>query len=289
MKSKKKWLKRLVIIAVILIVGAFAVYSAMNAKQTQYTSETVKARDIETFYTFTGNIEPNKAETVYATNTSKISKIYFLEGDLAKEDDNVLRAQSGTQYQAPIDGTITDIYPEVDDSVKAGDPLFRVATYEKPVVIISVDEYDVHALSVGDAVTVYIQAMEKTVNGIIEKVDKEATVSGNVAYYNAKVAIEQDGSILMGMTCEVAAPKQSAKNVATLPITSLYYDEDNLPYILTRDRQDEVIAEYVTLGVNNGSIVEILDGVRTGDTVLTIKNQSSMFMSMPMGMGRSGR
>jgi len=288
MKSKRKWGKRLIIIAVLLAVAGFALFSAMNRQAESYTEETVKARDIETFYTFSGNIEPNKAQTVYAAASGKINRINFSEGAAVKEDDNVLRSQAGIQYKAPMDGVIMDIYVEADETVAVGDALFRIATYNEPVVIVSVDEYDVHALHAGDSVTVYIQAMDKTVDGVIEKIDKEATVSGNVAYYNAKVSIEQDGTLLMGMTCEVAAPKQSALNVATLPMASLYFDDDNNPYVLVRDRRDEVVAEYVTLGVNNGTIVEILDGVRVGDTVLIKKGQGSMFMNMPMAQ-RLGR
>jgi Membrane-fusion protein len=289
MKSnKKKWVKRGIFIAIILAVGAFLVYSAMNSRAEQYTEETVKTRDIETFYTFSGNIEPNKAQTVYATAPGKVNRVNFLRDDAVKEDDNILRTQSGIQVKAPQDGIIADIFAEADESFQAGDALFRVATFDNPVVIISVDEYDVHALKAGDAVTVYIQAMDKTVKGTIEKIDREATVAGNVAFYKAKVQIEQDGTILMGMTCEVAAPKQNAVGVATLPLTSLYFDEDNNPYVLIRDRRDEVVAEYVTLGVNNGSIVEILDGVRSGDTVLTRKTQSGMFANMPMAQ-RMGR
>lgn len=288
MKSKRKWGKKFIIFAVVLLALGFILYSVMNRRAEGYTEEMVKARDIQTFYTFSGNIEPNKAQTIYAPMAGKISRINADVNASVKEDDNVLRSQAGMQFKAPFDGIVADIFFEADESYSSGDALFRIATYDKPVVVISVDEYDVHALSVGDAVTVYIQAMDKTVDGTIEKIDREATVSGNVAYYNAKVTIEQDGTIMMGMTCEVSAPKQSALNVATLPLTSLYFDEANNPYVLIRDRRDEVIAEYVTLGVNNGSVVEILDGVRTGDTVLTRMSQGSMFMNMPMAQ-RLGR
>jgi len=278
-KKKKKWIRRSIIIGVVVIAAAAAVMSLANTRAPDYTTEVVRARDIETFYSFSGNIAPDKFEIVAASVSAKINRIYYEENDTILKDSNIMRSQAGQLFEAPINGTITDIYIEADDSVKPGDPLFRVASYDKPIVIISIDEYDIGSITIGEQVTVYIQAMDRTYTGVIDKVDKEATITGNVAYYSAKIAIEQDGYVRMGMTCEVAVPKQSALNAATISLSSVKFDEDNKPFIYTYNGNQEVVAEYITLGVNNGTYTEVLEGLKLGETVLIPKNNAPMFMA----------
>ena len=49
--------------------------------------------------------------------------------------------------------------------------------------------------------------------------------------------------------------------------------------MLFRSRKDDIVQQRVTLGINNGLIVEIVDGIRTGEAVLIpVKNT----MEMPM-------
>lgn len=278
MTGKKKWLKRGIWIALALIVVVGVAYSLTNSKKQEYDQETAKTRDIETFYTFSGNIEPDEIEMVYAASNNKITKVYVLEGDTVAEDANLFKMQSGTVIESPLKGTVTDVYVKVDDTVRAGDSIARVATYDKPIVTISIDEYDISSIHVGDKVTVYIQAMNKTVEGVIEKIKREANVTSNVAYYQATVAIEQDGTILMGMTCEVSALKESALGVTTIPLSYVNFDEDNQPFLYLYNRNNEVIAEYMTLGVSNGTTVQVVEGLKSGETVLSPKNRTTMFM-----------
>jgi HlyD family secretion protein len=279
MKSRKKWVKRGILIGLALIAAGIGVLSLVDGRRPRFTSEIARIRDIETFFTFTGNIVPDQSETVYAAHGGKISKLYYEEGETVHKEDSVMRSQSGQLYEAPIHGTLTDIFIDLNDTVKPGDALFRVASYDKPVVMISIDEYDIDAISAGEDVRVYVQAMDKTVAGVIEKVDREATVTGNVAYYGAKVVLIQDGSIRMGMTCEVSVPKQSAIGATTIALKSVKFDEDNRPFVYMYDRNDDVVAEYVALGVTNGTYVEVTEGLKAGETILIPQSNASMFMS----------
>ena len=279
MKKRRKWVKRTILFLIAAAGIGYAVTTLMDSRKPQFTTEMVRTRDIETFYTFSGNVMADQTEIVYAASAIKINRILLNEGDMVQKEENVMRSQAGQFYESPITGVITDLYVEQNDSVKAGASLFRVASYHKPIVMISIDEYDIGAVRAGEAVKVYIQAMNKTVNGVIEKVDREATVTNNIAYYGAKVTIDPDDTILMGMTCEVSVPKQTALGVATLSLSSVKFDEDNRPFVYMRDRNDDVTAEYITLGINNGTIVEVTEGLKSGETVLIPKNNVSMFMA----------
>jgi len=168
----------------------------------------------------------------------------------------------------------------VDDTVSAGRDLFRIADYDHPFVTIRVDEYDVGALSVGMEVTVYVQALDQTLIGTISEIGREAEVSGSIAYYEAKVSVPQDGTLRMGMSAEVTALKDKALSATTVTLSSIQFDEDNKPFVYCYSRGEEIVRQPVMLGINNGSIVQVLDGVKSGETVLIPKKDTIVLTPM---------
>ena len=278
---KKHW-KKVLILLLIAVLAAGGVRYFANGKETVYDEEDVKNRTIETYYSFTGNLEPGDTASVYASTPNKLKTLKVVEGDLVEKDQVLFKSKSGGEYKAPMAGTVTDIYYEEDDGYTAGAEILRIADYAHPQIRIKVDEYDVSALKPGMAVDVYVQALDQTLTGMVEKISREATVAASVAYYEALVSVPQDGSLYMGMTCEVTLLRDQAKDVPTLPIDLLKFNEAGEPYVLCRNRNGEVEAQYLTLGINNGTYVEIKHGLRAGDTVLT--PQSSLMMMGPMAM-----
>ena len=129
-------------------------------------------------------------------------------------------------------GTISNLYVDPDDHFKAGDSLFRVADYQHPKLTIKVDEYDVGALSKGQEVRVKVHATAGELSGVITRVAQEATVSNNVAYYEVEISLPQDGTLAMGLTCEVYIPRQKAINAVTVSAEAIHYTEDGQPYVL---------------------------------------------------------
>lgn len=248
-----------------------------------FTEETARTMDIETFYTFSGNIEPDGAAVVAADSRGTIREWLVGEGDEVAEDDPVAVLKNGVRVRAPMDGTVSDLYLDPDDSFEPGTALFRVADYAHPKIAIRVDEYDVSALHKGMAVTVNVLSTGARVDGELTRIAQEATVSGDLAYYPVEVTLPQDGTLAMGLTVEVLIPRESVHNATTVSMNAIQYDEDGKPFVYVYDRSDEVARQPVTLGINNGSIVEIQDGLRSGETVLV---PPSFDFMMPMMMGR---
>ncbi|MGN0764453.1 MAG: HlyD family efflux transporter periplasmic adaptor subunit, partial [Aristaeellaceae bacterium] len=207
--KNKKLVKRILLALVLVIVIAAAVFFFAGSRKTAYTEETARTMSIETFYTFSGNIEPDRYKVVTATNKGTVKEWKLEEGDTVEKDDNILLAKNGAKYNAPMDGTISNLYLDEDEEFNPGDALFRVADYEHPVVKIKVDEYDVSALSKGMIVEVKVQATGKVISGEITRIAQEATVENNLAYYEAEISLPQDGTLAMGLTCEVSIPRQS--------------------------------------------------------------------------------
>lgn len=279
---KKKNRKLLILVIILVLLAAIGLYLKESNPQIQFREEIARTMDIKTYYTFSGNVEPDGFRIVTATSRGTVKEWKFEEGDTVEEDDVILQPKSGTKYDAPIDGTISHLYLDAGDDYLPGDNLFRVADYAHPVVKIKVDEYDVSAITKGMTVEVKIQATGKMLSGEVTRIAQEATVENNLAYYEAEIALPQDGSLAMGLTCEVIVPRESVEDATTVSVSAIQYDENGKPYVYCYSRGDEIVKQTVLLGINNGTVVEIRDGVKSGETILVPPS----IMMMPMMMGR---
>ena len=279
---KKKLRKRLVWLLLILLAAAAVWYFFLRDTSVSFTEETARTMDIETFYTFSGNLEPAGAEVYTASASGKIRQWLVEEGDTVTENDNVVILDNGTRVKSPRDGTVSDTYVDAGDDFKPGEALFRVADYAHPKIIIHVDEYDVSAMKKGIPVSVNVLSTGVVVEGEITRIAQEATVSGDLAYYQTEITLPQDGTLAMGLTVEVLIPRQSALNATTVSMSAIQYDENDEPFVYVYDNSGKIAAQPVRLGINNGTIVEITDGLKSGETVLI--PPSFNFPMMPMMM-----
>ena len=272
-KLKNIWIAIFLILALIVAYGIF-----LRPQKPKYDTETAKTQDIVTYYSFSGNVEPGEEKVVTSTSPVRVKSLPIAEGTVVKEDDDIIIPKNGSRVEAGMAGVLAEIYVDVDDIVPAGRDLFRIADYDHPVVAFRVDEYDVGALSPNMEVSVYIHALDKTLTGTITEIGREANVSGNIAYYDAKVSVPQDGTLRMGMSAEVTALKGKAEMATTISLKAVQFDEGSEPYVYCYSRGEEIVRQPVLLGINNGSIVQVLDGVKSGETVLIPKDETMAVM-----------
>ena len=281
-KSRKVW-KWVIGILVVLAVAAVVMLSLFQRSTPQYTEEIAKTQDIITYYTFSGNLEPGDAQVVAARSRGTVKELLKDEGDTVEDEEAVIQPKSGSKIESTMAGTISNMYVKADDDYTPGTELFRVADYAHPLLKIKVDEYDISALQKGMEVTVTVQATGKTLTGFITRIAQEATVVNDIAYYEVEISVPQDGSLVMGLTCEVSVLRESTLNATTVSMDAIQYDESNKPYVYCYSRGNEVVRQSVLLGINNGVLVEVRDGVKSGETILLPKTVD--FTMMPMHSG----
>ncbi len=98
-KSNKKLLLILTPIIIIVIVVLAAV---MSPKEQRFSEEIVKTQDIETYYSFTGNIEAEDSQKVFSNNMLPIKTIYVKEGESVKKGQ-ALFAFDGSNLAASVE------------------------------------------------------------------------------------------------------------------------------------------------------------------------------------------
>lgn len=393
---KKSTKKILGIIFVVLIVGIFVI-NRMKPKDLGYTEEVVKAQDINTFYSFTGNIGTEDHQEIVSTSNMPVKRFFVKEGDKVSKgtplyeldnssiDSSISQAEasmeiarinynnaanSGKDQQeiqisnayesaqssfdlansnyekmkvlydsgaisqaeldqagsnldsaqlqlnaaksnydnlaitvdnninialeqlkqaeasyeslksqaadmtvtADIDGEVSDIYIEENQSITMGTPIIDITNYDIFEVNIRIDEYDLAAVQLGKEVEVTINALDKKISGRVTDISNKALVVNGVSFFPASITLDTNEGIYAGMSAEVFIEKDSVEKATTISMRSLQFDNENKPFVYYRDAENKVVTKPVTVGVNDGNIVQILEGLEPGETILLPPN-----------------
>lgn len=266
-KRRKKWPWLVLLLAVIGVAGYSFMNAGEQAAQALFTEEAVQSRDIVTYYSFSGNLTPVTDEVQTAKDSLKVKEVYVGEGDRVTEGDVLLRGTDGTRVYAAHTGTIEVLYAEKDDSLQPGSQVARIVDYDTLEVTVDVDEYDIGAVEIGKEGTVYLNALERSIPGVVSEVSREATTEGGVSYYEAKLQVDAGSDVRSGMSVEVTILNQQALAAPSLSLDAISYDEYNRPYVYLRDAEGAMTAVSVETGISDGKNIQILSGVNDGDKV----------------------
>jgi multidrug efflux pump subunit AcrA (membrane-fusion protein) len=281
MKTKKKSHKKAIIFSILgaVLIIAFALF--LNApKKSTMDSVTAKKGDITTYYSFSGSIETKNRQSTNAEKALQIYKIKVAEGQSVKIGDVLMTTYVGDNIKATIDGEVTKIYVEKDQQLMNGAQLIDVVDYKNLQLTVQVDEYDIKAISINKSATVTINALNKDLTGTVTDISKEGTYQNGVTYFTATISLPIDSSLLVGMSADAKVLNQSVKNVVILPVSTIQFDANNNPYVYMKgDKKPQKIVD-VTLGVNDGTNVEVKSGVSSSDTVLVPKAAATATLGM---------
>ncbi len=273
-KKKSKTKKRVIIAVIIIAVLGIAALWLMRPAREPYESVVAKNGDIETYYSFAGNVAAKSRQTIVSEKILQVDEINIKEGETVEEGDVLIKTTAGDRIKSKISGEVAEIYVEEGAQVMAGTKLIEIVDYDDLEVSIKVDEYDIKALEKGKDATVTIGSLDKEINGTIASISKEGQVTSGVTYFMATVDLEKDDALKIGMSAEVKLLNEKAEGVVTLPMTAIQFDDDNKPYVFKRGNRRSVIRVEITTGINDGITVEIKSGVSEGETVLYPKAEA---------------
>ncbi|MCB0453787.1 MAG: efflux RND transporter periplasmic adaptor subunit [Aequorivita sp.] len=215
---------------------------------------------------------------------------------------------SRTSIYAPMSGTISKLSVELGERVvgtaqMAGTEIVRVANLQKMEVEVDVNENDIVKVSVGDSTIVEVDAyLKREFKGIVTEIANSAEsslTSDQVTNFKVKVSIlpesykdltegkpESYSPFRPGMTATVDIITNKKKSVIGVPISSIVIKTDTTdskkPYTgevpntnaekfeaVYLMEGDEAKLRVVKTGIQDDSNIEILSGLKEGETVIT--------------------
>jgi len=173
-------------------------------------------------------------------------------------------------WPSPTTGDVTAKSVIKGQFVKAGDELFRIADHSRLWVIAEVAEADIGDIAVGTPATITLRAFPNTpregkVTFIYPEMMKPETRTLSV-----RIELPNpDGRIKPGMYADVLLhPGAEAAPVTAVPASAVI-DSGTRKVVLIAKGEGRFEPREVKLGSSGGGYVEVLDGVKRGEEVVT--------------------
>lgn len=186
---------------------------------------------------------------------------------------------SYTTITAPIDGVVLSRDVQVGDAVSSILVLGSTATLvmtlgdtREVYVKGKVDESDIGKVYMGQPARIKVQSFrDKTFAGKVTKMAPLGVEKDNVTTFEVQIAIDNPGGELKAnMTANAEIVLEEHKNVLTVPEQAVIYDKDRNASVWVPDQHGKDGHRVVPIkpGLSNGSRIEVLSGLKKGDTVV---------------------
>ena len=280
MKKKRKWLRWVILL--VIAAGAAFLWVSMSetSEAVAYREMQSTAGDMITYYNFDGIVRAKRSQTITAQAADTDRSVYVVQNQQVRKGDRLDRTDGGETVKAEIDGEVTGLYIHEGDVIAAGAKTAEIIDLENLEVQLSVDEYDVGAMTKGKAAEVTVLAQGAAYDGVVTALDKNGTASGDLSYYTAYVDLEKTEGVYPGMQVSAKVLRSHAENAVLLKMDAVQFDEYNKPYVLVRRKAgEEPVHTPVTVGASDGVTCVIESGLAAGDTVC-VKNGMSVMELM---------
>lgn len=179
--------------------------------------------------------------------------------------------------RAPADGTILERLVSVGDPVvpltsyQPGTELMRIASMENLIFIGTVDEIDVGKIRTGMKAEIHIGALPaETLKGEIYFISPKSRLKDNVVVFDIKIRITDRGGITLraGYSANADVIVKEKNNALQIPERVVEFRGDSTFVKMKSAPGDSLVRRPVTLGLSDGTSVEILEGLADGEKVI---------------------
>jgi HlyD family secretion protein len=228
----------------------------------------------------------------YAALNTRDKAVAQIAVDMAKQrqaESQVQQAQASlnqleeqlsyTTVTSPIDGVVLSRDVQVGDAVSSILVLGSTATLvmtlgdtHEVYVKGKVDESDIAKVYLGQAARIKVQSFpNKTFAGRVTKIAPLGVEKDNVTTFEVQISIDNPGGELKAnMTANAEIVLEEHKNVLSVPEQAVIYDKDRNASVWVPDPhgKDGHRAVNIKTGISNGSRIEVLSGLKSGDKVV---------------------
>ncbi len=207
-----------------------------------------------------------------ASNAYSRMKSLYEAGAVSAQDLESVRAQysqlaeqmSFYKVTSPIDGYVTSLSVSVG-SVAGGGMAGSVANIDAFKIDAKVSEALASSIHTGDPVEVYVASADKTFSGTITAFSPIPSLG--TLTYPLTVTMDPADDLFAGMFAEIhIVSEKVAETLCTRSEAVMLKDGKSVVVVLDKDNIPATVE--VETGVDNGTLVQILSGLKNGDMVV---------------------
>lgn len=245
----------------------------VQTQKTIYEPFTVTQGTVEKSMSMSGAISVGDQETITNQSSSSftellsVREIFVAPSQRVKRDDKLIQLSNGDIYRAGIDGVVNEIRVAQGDRVRPGATMMDICDVDHLIVTISVDEFDISRVDVGDPCTITVLPLGISFDTQIGHINRVSSGMGWVASYTVTADANAPESVWPGMQASVTIVQEQAVDVPVLPMTAISFDETGTPHVLKKTAEDTYERAEIEVGLSDGMNVQIVSGLSVGDTV----------------------
>ena len=195
--------------------------------------------------------------------------------DLALTMDRLSR----TKILAPFDGTILTRSVSLGQAVSGssgfnnGTEVMTIADLNRMIINAHVNQVDVTRLKTGMEVAIEIEAVNGLrVGGVIDRIAPQATIKSRTKGYETRITLTEINQMIQpGMTANVVIPIAASSDALAVPMSAVFTEYNAQSKEMERyvyvQKGGKFLMTPVTIGINDYTFVEILDGLSGGEVV----------------------
>ena len=210
------------------------------------------------------------------------SKLHQAEAQVQQAEASLKQLEEQLSYTtitSPINGVVLSRDVQIGDAVSSILVLGSTATLvmtlgdtHEVYVKGKVDESDIGKVYMGQGARIKVQSFrDKTFAGRVTKIAPLGVEKDNVTTFEVQISIDNPGGELKAnMTANAEIVLEEHKNVTTVAEQAVLYDKDRNASVWVPDEhgKDGHRVVPIKVGLSNGSRVEVISGLKPGDTVV---------------------
>lgn len=185
------------------------------------------------------------------------------------------------QLRASLDGVVVNVNVRAGEVLGGAQPAVVLADTSRYYIDVLVDEVDIARITVGQPVTVTLDALPNDVfAGTVERVAPQSTLNAGVVSFSVRVALQNNNPLLRGgMTATAEIIVERAENVVLAPNWAIRRDRTTGQNLVSVLRDGALVEVEVQLGLRGEAYSEVRSGLNAGDVVAvsTVREAFSLF------------
>jgi macrolide-specific efflux system membrane fusion protein len=305
------------IFALVVLLGIGIWYWRQYEGKQTYREGNVERGNITVKILATGTVQPENRLEIKSPVAGRVDQVLVSEGMRVKRGQilawmssleraaliDSARAQGADEVKhweemykptpvvAPIDGMIILKNVENGQTFTTNDAVLVMSN--RLTVKAQVDETDLAQIKKGQQAEVRLDSYpDQNIESKVDRIAFEAKTISNVTTYMILLVPEKVPDFMRsGMTANVSFFIENKKDILVVPTEFIKYDNGK-PAVLIRTEGEKTELKPIGLGVTDGKLTEIINGLNEGDKVLLAvaspKDKKAINPLSPMG-GRPGR
>lgn len=216
----------------------------------------------------------NKTAKVFTTLEGRLTKLSYDLGDPVKKGDLVAAVETPEllgkplELKAPIDGVVVERKSTVGELINKENPIYTISDPSQLWVIASVKERDLGAVKIGQEATFTVLAYPtEKFRAAVARIGNEVDASSRTLEVRMD-ADNRDGRLKPGMFADLEITTTITEKVLLIPDAAIQTNGEEQIVFVARDA-NTFEKRVVKVGLQQDSQMQILEGVKEGENVVT--------------------